>query len=922
MTAFLSSLTFLNPWLLSGLIFLPALWFLLRVVPPAPRHIYFPAARFLEGLKPDSRTSSNTPWWILLLRLLTIAFLIIALARPVSNPDEALPGSGAIRIVMDNGWESAQNWQDQINTAESLLNRAAREKRAVFFMTTAPEPGKDKPLSIGPAGAGEVESALRGLALLPWPADYKAAADLLEKSSYKESVRSYWLSAGLSGNGHETLVRRLQNQGALHFIMPETSNLPLLLAPGNTIGSNTNINIIAPAHLEKARDVVIQSYNNQGGLIDAQKVRFPANRLETPVELEIPTSIQNEISQIRLAGNNGAGGIIIFDDRNKRRHVGIATPRSESEIAPLIEDSYYLIRALEPYTDLQIAPLAELLDADPAVIVLPDTGALSSKELNNLESWVRNGGMLLRFAGPNMTQGEHFLTPVRLRKGGRALDGAMTWAEPSKLAPFPENSPLYGIDIREDITVNRQMLADPGIDIKDKAWAVLDDGTPLITADNLEDGILVLVHTTASPEWSNLALSGLYVEILRRIIRLSAGQVRNVSGMGPSLHPLLVLDGRGNLTQPESHVKPLPTDRFENMKPGPYYPPGLYGRTGYEQSFNLGGRIATPEAISSLPTGTVTAYYKTDNEKDLMPFFLLVALLLFMADWLIMLIMQISSRFSGGFARRRITGRPVLKSVLVTFAFIGGIALFAVPAAAQPENTTTLRYANDLHLAYIATDRPQENRRIEKGLENLSRTLTRRTSVEPAGVAALDPEKDDLVLFPFIYWPVFQNDAPLSDRATKNVQYYLDHGGMILFDLRAGTSGDTAYIAGNAGNNTLQNVTAGLDIPPLSPMPKDHVIGKSFYLLTDLPGRYRGRPIWITEASAQSGNRVSPVIIGSHDWAGAWALAERDSNNLPGGAHQYELSLRAGVNMIMYALTGNYKGDQVHLPHILERLGQ
>lgn len=167
MAAFLSSLTFLNPWLLSGLIFLPALWFLLRVVPPASRYIYFPAARFLEGLKPDSRTSSSTPWWILLLRLLTIAFLIIALARPVSNPDEALPGSGAIRIVMDNGWEAAQNWRDQVNTAESLLGRAEREKRAVFFMTTAPEPGKDSPLYIGPVSAGEAESALRGLAPFP-----------------------------------------------------------------------------------------------------------------------------------------------------------------------------------------------------------------------------------------------------------------------------------------------------------------------------------------------------------------------------------------------------------------------------------------------------------------------------------------------------------------------------------------------------------------------------------------------------------------------------------------------------------------------------------------------------------------------------------------------------------------------------------
>src|SRR5690606_30673826 len=121
-----------------------------------------------------------------------------------------------------------------------------------------------------------------------------------------------------------------------------------------------------------------------------------------------------------------------------------------------------------------------------------------------LEKWVREGGLLLRFAGPNMTraQGETYLTPVPLRKGGRALDGSLTWEEPQKLRPFPEHSPFYGMPIPDEVTVSRQVLAEPVENIDELSWARLEDGTPLITAAPLDQGMLVLVHTTASPEWS------------------------------------------------------------------------------------------------------------------------------------------------------------------------------------------------------------------------------------------------------------------------------------------------------------------------------------------------------------------------------------------------------------------------------------
>jgi hypothetical protein len=165
----------------------------------------------------------------------------------------------------------------------------------------------------------------------------------------------------------------------------------------------------------------------------------------------------------------------------------------------------------------------------------------------------------------------------------------------------------------------------------------------------------------------------------------------------------------------------------------------------------------------------------------------------------------------------------------------------------------------------------------------------------------------------------------LSDTALSRIQDYLDHGGTILIDTRdrmSAVDGNAIGLPGGRNAETLRGLVAGLNVPPLTAMAKDHVISKSFYLLSSFPGRYDGGTIWVEEQSASGRDRVSSIIIGSHDWAAAWAGYAGDGPRLSGGAQQNEMAMRFGVNAVMYALTGNYKADQVHLPHILERLGQ
>ncbi len=119
------------------------------------------------------------------------------------------------------------------------------------------------------------------------------------------------------------------------------------------------------------------------------------------------------------------------------------------------------------------------------------------------------------------------------------------------------------------------MLAEPTPDLADKTWARLSDGTPLVTAEKRGQGYLVLIHTTANTGWSNMALSGLFVNMLQRLVTLSRGVAGD--GVNKALKPWRTLDGFGRLGAPPAGAQILPADANQTFKPTPGTPPGLYG---------------------------------------------------------------------------------------------------------------------------------------------------------------------------------------------------------------------------------------------------------------------------------------------------------------------------------------------------------
>ena len=165
----------------------------------------------------------------------------------------------------------------------------------------------------------------------------------------------------------------------------------------------------------------------------------------------------------------------------------------------------------------------------------------------------------------------------------------------------------------------------------------------------------------------------------------------------------------------------------------------------------------------------------------------------------------------------------------------------------------------------------------------------------------------------------------------------MKQGGTVLFDTRdavmapPGPGGENR----SPGMLALRDILGALDIPELEPVPRDHVLTKTFFLLKDFPGRFAQGQLWVEaiappsddepERPARGGDGVSSILITSNDFAGAWAQRPDGQAMLPmvpGEPRQREFAFRAGVNIVMYTLTGNYKADQVHIPALLERLGQ
>jgi hypothetical protein len=947
----MSALAFANPFILFGLLSLPVIWWLLRLTPPKPQTEVFPPLRILATVLKREETPAQSPWWLTLLRMLLAAAVILAIADPVLNPRaSSLNPGGPLVLVIDNGWSSAVDWERRVETANMLIDEAESSDVPVSVTFTAE--ATNEPVAGTAAAARDKLAAAEPKPLVP--DRLRAARALQEALDGNQPGTVAFISDGIAAPGDGEAMTALAGLSAGEVRLYEgdgRGSVALTDATNNSASmavTATRLDTAAP------QQVTVNALDQQGRALAAGIVDFAAGAATATAEITAPFELRNDFARLSVEGLATAGATHLLDDGFKRRRIALISGESGSDFQPLLQPLYYINRALSPYADIiqpTTADLAvsipQILESNPSAIIMADVGRLPAETYAPLQQWISRGGTLIRFAGPRLAAApaDDPLVPVRLRQGERALGGAMSWSEPQVLADFPNFGPFAGMPRAADITVTRQVLAEPTPDLAERTWASLADGTPLVTTREVEAGRLVLFHTSAEATWSNLPLSGNFVEMLRRVVQLARAGGATSSSAGSdaaaaTLPPYRLLTADGLLTTETGGARPVTIAPGQTPSANFDHPPGLYGT---EDGFS---------AVNLLPPGTVLAAFDPaaigrpvireglagGEAVSLRPSLFAAAFAMLILDSLIVLFMN------GAFSRRpkgprRGTGAAAAAAI-AALAF-GLFAMQPNPVFAQemPEGSSAkagdeqiLEHLDTTHLAYVVTGEGEVDRISEQGLDGLSQFLTYRTTLEPGAPVGLDITKDELSFYPIIYWPISANAPMPSQAAISRIDAYMRNGGTVLFDTRDQVS---SLDGGTSPNGErLQEILANIDIPPLEPVPENHVLARSFYLLTNYPGRYTGSPLWVEarQDARNSGNQlssggdgVSPIMITGNDMAGAWAVDAQGAPVLPtvpADDMQREYAYRAGVNIMMYMLTGNYKADQVHVPALLERLGQ
>jgi Domain of unknown function (DUF4159)/Aerotolerance regulator N-terminal len=934
------ALGFAQPLVLLGLLSLPALWWLLRLMPPRPRRIAFPPARLLFDIVPKEETPARTPWWLTLLRLTLAALVIIAAAGPQWNPPlETATGAAPIALLLDDGWTAAAAWAARIRTADDLIARAEAYNRGVAVVPLS-ESGRD--ISLETPGAARV----RLHQIKPKPHGVERADALPQIARFLAAapgVEIIWLSDGVDlGRANEFIegLARAADKRPITVVDGGIGPAHALAAADNAAGALTVKVLRAAGGVAETGQV--RALDLKGLPLGEARFAFTAQERETDAQVDLPVEIRNDIARLEIAGERSAGAVQLLDKRWRRRTVGIVSGATADTAQPLLDSTYYLSRALNPFADVRLAEgvspadgVSRFLDQNLPLLILADVGNVAGEARERLTKWIENGGVLVRFAGPRLAAADDDLVPVKLRRGGRILGGSLSWDQPQQLAAFAHESPFNGMPIPGDVTVTRQVLAEPDAELNDHTWATLADGTPLVTATRRGKGMIVLFHVTADTRWSDLPLSGAFVEMLKRLVGLAGSTVAadagdaSPAGVHDAVPPSRVLDGFGAFEPPPSTARPVPSGFTGRASAD--HPPGFYGPPEGLLAVNTLLPSDRPALIDFAPLNARLEPYRLSEPRDLRGPILLVAFGLLAIDALV--VFSLAGGMQRLLPRRRVAASLVFVAVLAAASLAPATRSSADPATDDFAMKSTL----ETRLAYVVTGDSEVDGVSKAGLQGLTLFLAQRTALEAGEPIGLDIGRDELAFFPLIYWPIVPGAPKPSAEALARIDAYMKQGGTVLFDTRdalmapPGPGGE----ARAPGMAELRSILSSLDIPELEPVPRDHVLTKTFFLLRDFPGRYSSGQLWVEAMPAEGedeparpargGDGVSSIIITSNDLAGAWALRPDGQPLLPvvpGDPRQREFAFRAGVNIVMYTLTGNYKADQVHIPALLERLGQ
>ena len=854
------------------------------------------------------------------------------MAGPVLNPlPAATAREGSLLIVLDDGWPAAPGWERRIAAAARRIEAAERNSRLAAVVATS-EAGRD----IVPLDAAKAQDRLRALKPVPFVPDRLPVFSAIEKyaTAQQKKPAIVWIADGLDrGHAREFAGKLAAVSGEL-TVVTDSTTVRALAGVQNQTGRLV-VRVLRAAlsgsKLAGPERGVVRALDRKGLALGEASFDFGAAN-ETQASFEMPVELRNEIARLEIAREHSAAAVFLLDERWRRRRIGLVSGETADIAQPLLAPSYYLTKALSPFADIREArpaatdPIRSLLDDHVAIMILADVGMVAGQAHDDLARFVEDGGILVRFAGTHLAAASGDLVPVRLRRGGRVLGGAMSWDTPKKLAPFDRESPFFGLAVPDEVTVSRQVLAEPDPGLSAKTWARLSDGTPLVTAARQGKGLIVLFHVTADTTWSNLPISGLFVDMLRKIVALSGETAKDADaqvGAGTkaleaaTFAPSRSLDGFGVLGPPPPNATPIPAG-FEGIAE-PEHPPGFYGPPDGLIAVNALGPKETLEAADYSGFGFIGEPLRETGPVDLKPWLIAAAFLLFAADTLA------SLWLSGSLRGARAARRRLFCSLCHWFRDAGAGAGRGRVCRRKRVPARYWRRVDDE--ACLCGKRGCQGRRGEQaGLDEPFAGACAAHVADPRRSCRDRSRAGRIKLLSAscigLSW---RRNRSRRTRRSPRPPLFMKQGGTIIFDTR------DALASRPGGPPTpeakwLRALLDGVDVPELEPVPADHVVTKTFYLIDGFVGRYTTGATWIEALPpapadggprpARAGDSVSPIIITANDLAAGWA-SDPDGDSLyslvPGGERQHELALRGGVNLVMYTLTGNYKSDQVHV---------
>jgi hypothetical protein len=200
----------------------------------------------------------------------------------------------------------------------------------------------------------------------------------------------------------------------------------------------------------------------------------------------------------------------------------------------------------------------------------------------------------------------------------------------------------------------------------------------------------------------------------------------------------------------------------------------------------------------------------------------------------------------------------------------------------------------------------------DAGWRQLVWELMKRTSIEAdMATKPVDPGSEDLFRTPLLIWSCQGAAAELDSRARDNLRRFLVLGGLLLIDDPAA---DPSGAFVQSIRRTMQQVFPDSEF---GPVPGDHVLFKTFFLIDRPAGRIIQGPMEAIELDGRLG-----VLLSENDLLGAMdkdLLGNWKHTCEPGGEQQREMAFRMGINIVYYAVCSDYKDDRVHLPYILRR---